>query len=183
MHGLNYCKGCDPWRVGVTQADSEKMLAKLSDCLRAFERAERRLSGFLTEWLRWSRDPVNSAAFYQLHRMGAVQLAPSGVKEDPGNKSYLLAMRLCFPKPTAESGIKDAEKLGNVMESMYGYAEMFGREDHFFFCMLTEVLRCIRELSPLLPKTHVVQQSVFNWEDFESLVRAGAAAWAAKPSS
>ena len=46
MHGLNYCKGCDPWRVGVTQADSEKTLAKLSDCLRAFERAERRLSGF-----------------------------------------------------------------------------------------------------------------------------------------
>ena len=80
---------------------------------------------------------MNSAAFYQLHRMGTVQLAPSGVKEDPGNKSYLLAMRLCFPKPTAESGIKDAEKLGNVMESMYGYAEMFGREDredHFFFC-------------------------------------------------
>ena len=115
--------------------------------------------------------------------MGTVQLAPSGVKEDPGNKSYLLAMRLCFPKPTAESGIKDAEKLGNVMESMYGYAEMFGREDHFFFCMLTEVLRCLRDLSPLLPSTHVVQQNVFNWEDFESLVRAGAAAWAAKPSS
>ena len=59
----------------------------------------------------------------KLHRRGAAQLRRD-YKEDAGNKSYMLRLRLCFPRATLASHLQKAVKLGNLVESLFGYAEV-----------------------------------------------------------
>ena len=173
-HGLNYCKRCDPQRVGITEEESVETLTQLEEWVRVFQhqQIQAHLAGFMARWLQWTQ--AEPSAFYHAHKVGVVRLTPANDGEDAGNKSYMLLMRLFFPRATLDSGLQKAEKLGDIVESLFGYAEICGQLQHRFFRILTEVIRLLRRLAPLLPKTHVVQIRIFAWESFEALVRKGA---------
>ena len=180
-HGLNFCKACDPSRVGVTMEEYVEAMDELEQWVQLFQDKDTQayLSQFVGQWLRWAED--NPVAYYTLHKEGRVQLRPhADYTEDAGNKTYMLLMRLCFPRATAESHLRNASKLGNVVESLFGYAQRYGQLQHRFFCILTLVIRLLRQVSTLLPKTDVVQQSVFDWTSFEATARAGAEVYSAR---
>lgn len=137
------------------------------------------LSAFIHEWLNWSY--CNPEAYYRLHKIGLVQLRPyHDFPEDAGNKTYMLVMRLCFPIATSESGLRKADKLGDIVESLFGYAQVCGQLQHKFFVVLTEIIKLFRALAPLLPKTHTVQQEIFTWEQFATVVNTAALQYAAE---
>ena len=72
--GLNYCKRCDPQRVGITGEESVEALTMLEEWVRVFKHQgiQAHLTEFMRRWLQWAED--EPLAYHQLHKLGVVQL-------------------------------------------------------------------------------------------------------------
>ena len=147
------CKSCDPLELaGLTEGECDVLLMHLERLvqLTANPEIQQFADSFLMRWCEGS--------FYEVFASSGT---PYGEGKDYGNCCYGLVLRLLFPQFVENRELLDMEITGDILESLWFYAELKGCHDHPFFKALYCTTAVVKRLRVCLGSTATVQKSIF----------------------
>lgn len=121
---LGRCGSCDPHRVGRTLAEAKQclqMLDRMVAFMRANTLAQNGVKRFLDCWLKLPWRTRKDWSY-----VGKLRRMPDQPMEDAGNAVYLIFWRLFLPEFLPYYHLADLETIGDVWESIFGYAYLRG---------------------------------------------------------
>ena len=121
---LSRCKQCDPGRVGRTRDEAELCLQTLQRCVDFMNQNLNVRNGVKRFVDCWLALPQAMRKIYSYH--GKLRRSSSHPMDDAGNAVYLIFWRLFLPEVLPRYHLADLETIGDLWESIFGYAYLKG---------------------------------------------------------